>query len=722
MAIREQHTFCRICEPMCGLIAKVEDGVLTNVRSNPDHVHSQGFMCVKSQAMVDVTYDKDRVLKPLKRVGGPGEFIAVSWDEAIDDITSRLKVVRKDHGSEALATFYGNPAAFSFATMTALSGLQDALGVKWRYSINSEDAASRTVANHLLYGSAVKQHLPDIWRTDFALIIGANPYVSRGSLVSEPLFRDALGGIVERGGRVVVVDPRRTQTAREYEHLPIRAGTDTWLLLGLLHVVVTENLVDHKALEELTVGYAELARQVQSYTPELAASKCGISAEKIVALARDFAAAPSALVYGRHGACTQAFGTLNNLLIDALVIITGNYAREGGMLPPWGIIDVHHFVEAAGMATYGKVHSRTTGQPDVIGVLPSTSLSTDITEPGPGQVRALIGVACNPVMTSGGGGPKLEAALEQLDLHVSLDLYVNETNKHAHYVLPVQGFYERDDIPTLGLGLMLRPSFWATEAVIPPLGESRSEWWILDEIVRRQGEGGAYPDATLRRLAKWGIRPSPRLLFDLLLRTCSFGDWFGLRPRGLSFKKLIDRYPNGFRARESLPLTSPRDALRTADRRIHLDMPEIGSELRRLELSQADSAYPLRMIGMREIKSHNSWMHNIERLMPDSRQHAVLVHPSDAIAATLKNGDRAVITSRAGSIEVTVKVTEDMTPGNIAVPYAWGHSGGWKRANDAGGPWSNELASSEPEHLEVLAGMTVLSGIPIRLESLAAMN
>lgn len=674
-------------------------------------------MCIKSQAMIDVTYDEDRVLRPLKRVGGPGDFIEVSWDEAMSDITRRLTEIRHEHGATALATFYGNPAAFSFATMTGLAGLQDALKVKWRYSINSEDAASRTVANHLLYGSAVKQHLPDIWHTDFALILGANPYVSRGSLVSEPRFREALEGIVERGGKVIVVDPRRTPTAKRYDHVGIRAGTDTWFLLALLHVLVAEDLVDHDYLKEFTEGFESLALLVKPYTPAVAASECGIDAEKIVAIARDLAAAPKALVYGRHGVCTQLFGTLNNLLIDSLVIATGNFGREGGIVPPWGIIDLHRYVEAGGMGTYGAVHSRTTGQPDVIGVLPSTSLATDISVPGPERVRALISVACNPVLTSGGGGAPLEAALEQLALHVSLDLYVNETNKHAHYVLPVHGFYERDDIPTLGLGLMLRPSFWATEAVISPRGGSRSEWWILDEIVRRQGFGGAYPAAPLRKLAKLGVRPTPRHLFDLLLRTSPVGDWFGLRPSGLSFKKLVERYPNGYRARDSVPITSPRSSLTTADRKIHLDLPGFKSEIARFSQSFSDAAYPMRMIGMREIRSHNSWMHNIERLMPDTRQHAALFHPIDAAMACLKNGDRAVLTSRAGSIEVTVQLSEDMTPGNIAVPYAWGHSGGWQRANRAGGAWSNQLASVEPEHLEVLAGMTVLSGIPIRVEA-----
>jgi anaerobic selenocysteine-containing dehydrogenase len=715
----DQHTFCRICEPLCGLIATVEDGVLVRVRPDKDHVHSGGFMCTKAPAMVEVTYDDDRVLTPLKRTGAPGVFVPVSWDEAMEDIAHRLRQVRSEHGADSVATFWGNPPAFSYATMLTLSGFQEALAVKWRYNINAEDAASRTVANHLLYGSALGLHLPDLWRSHFALIVGANPFVSRGSLVSEPRFKEALDSIVGRGGRVVVVDPRRTETARRYEHVPVRAGTDAWLLLALLHVVVTEDLVDHTAIDELTTGFDELARLVAPFDPHRAAPDCGVDPETVREVARALAAAPSAVVYGRHGACTQAFGTLNNLLLDILSIVTGNYCVPGGLVPAWGPIDIHKLAEAAGMGTYGAVHSRTTGFPDVIGALPATSLATDITEPGEGRIRALFGIGCNPVLTSGGGGERLEAALEGLDLHVSLDLYVNETNKHADYVLPVPGFFERDDIPMIGLGLMLRPSFWVTEAVIPTRGDSRPEWEILDEIVRRQGLGGAYPAAVLRRLAKAGVRLSPRTMFDLLLRTSRVGDWFGLRRRGVSFAKLARHWPSGRPIRDDLPIPERRSKLRTADKRIRLDLPELRAELERLQAWQTDPAFPLRVIGMREVRSHNSWMHNAERLMPDTRRHRALVHPTDAGAAGIADGDHAVLASRAGEIEIEVSVTEDMLAGNIAVPHAWGHRGGWRRANRAGGSTSNVLASPEPDALEPLAGMTVLSGIPVRLDRLA---
>ena len=286
-------------------------------------------------------------------------------------------------------------------------------------------------------------------------------------------------------------------------------------------------------------------------------------------------------MYGRHGACTQAFGTLNNLLLDTLAIVTGNYCVPGGLVPAWGPIDIHKLAEAAGMGTYGAVHSRTTGFPDVIGALPATALATDISEPGDGQIRAFFGVGCNPVLTSGGGGQRLEQALDDLELHVSLDIYVNETNKHADYVLPVPGFFERDDIPMIGLGLMLRPSFWVTEAVIPTRGDTRPEWDILDEIVRRQGLGGAYPAKILRWMAKAGLRLTPKTMFDMLLRTSTIGDWFGLRRTGTSFKKLATREPSGRTVRDDLPIPPRRSKIRTSDKRVRLDLPELRAELAR---------------------------------------------------------------------------------------------------------------------------------------------
>jgi len=700
---------------MCGLIASVEGGRLVSVRGDRDNPYSKGFACSKSAAMVEVTHDPDRVLTPLRRIGDPGSFEPVTWDEALDDISSRLKRIVNEHGAHAYASFFGNPPVFHHGSLLALQGFQAAVGSPWKYGVNGEDGASHMVAGAILYGSTAVMPVPDLWRTDFALIIGANPYVSRGSTVSEPHLREALKSIVDRGGRVVVIDPRRSETARNFEHVSIRAGTDAWLLAAMLHTMISEDLVDHGFMEWNTKGYFRLSEEIADFTPEVAAQQCDVPADIIRSLARAFAGAPSAVVHGRTGTCTQQFGTLNNLLQDTLNIVTGNLEREGGSNFGWGPVDFAKFAGVAGLASYGMNRSRATGLPDVAGMLPSQALVPDIVTPGPGQIRALLTFGANPVISSGRGGAELEEALESLELHFSCDIYMNETNRFADYILPVPTFYERDDIPFGLLGNMLRPSLFATEAVQDRIGDTRTEWEILNDLARRMGRGGAYAIGPLRWLARLGLQVTPRTMVDALIRTSSVGDWYGLRRPGLSWKKLLDKHRHGVVLRHELPTGRVREKLQTDDKRIDLASSAAITELHRLSSTRITEEFPMRAIGMRELRSHNTWMHNAERLMPASRRHVAHVNPSDATRLGLAEGDAARITSADGEIVIPVHLNEDMHLGTIAVPHGWGHNGGWRRANAAGGVNSNILTAKDPARTEPLSGMSVLNGIPVRM-------
>jgi anaerobic selenocysteine-containing dehydrogenase len=711
----DKVTFCRICEPFCGLVATVEDGRIVGVRGDRDNPFSQGFCCAKGVAMADVVTDPDRVIEPLRRCGGPGEFVPVPWDEALDDVARRLRAIVDEQGGHAFGGFIGNPPYFSYSAPMFFQGFLDAVGTKWKYGVNAEDAASRIAANAILYGSAALLLKPDLWRTDFAILIGANPLVSHGSVVSEPRIREALDAIAARGGRVVVIDPRRTETARRYEHVPVRGGTDAWLLAALCNVIIEHGLADRAFVDAHTTGYDAFAAALARFTPEHCAPRCRVPATTITALAREFAAAPNGVVYGRTGTCTQRFGTLNNLLQDAINILTGRIERRGGWVVGWGPIDFEAYAEKSGLSTYGAVRSRVTGLPDVNGQLASSALAADITTPGEGQVRALLTMGANPVISSGGGGRDLEDALEQLELHFSLDLYVNETNKHAQYIFPVTTFFEREDVPLLVMGNMLRPAVMATEAVVAPPPGVRQEWEILNELARRMGLGGAYSAPALRRLAKLGLRVKPRPMIDAMLRLSDAGDRFGLRRNGISFKKLLTRHPHGVVLQEELPIRPLETRLRTADRRIPLGAAPLLEQLRRLADFEERGDFPLRVIGMRELRSQNTWMHNVARLMPDGRVQRALVHPDDATAAGLEDGRLATISSETGTVTVAIEVTTDMTPGTIAVPHGWGHNGGWRRANGAGGANSNELALARPADVEALAGMSILNGIPVRL-------
>jgi formate dehydrogenase len=713
---KEVATFCRICEPLCGLVARVEDGRLVGVRGDKQNPHSQGFQCVKSVGMVDIVYDPERVLTPLRRNGPPGSFEPVSWDEALADIAAKLKSIVRRHGPRAVAAFLGNPPGFNYSPYIFLHGFMEAIGSPWKFSINGEDAASRCAATALLYGTPTYWLKPDVWRTQFALITGANPYVAQGSMMSEPRIREALEGIPQRGGRVVVVDPRRSETARRFEHIPIRAGTDPYFLAALLNVLTAEGLVEHAFLEAHTVGYDRLVELVRAFTPEAVEERCGIPSGDIRELARSLAAAPSAYVCGRTGTCTQRFGTLNNLLQDLIVVVTGNLDKPGGLLFPWGPIDFTRFAELVGWATYGKVRTRVKGLPDVMGLLPSQGFAADVLTPGEGQIRALLSFGSNWAHSSSAAGPDAQEALRALDLHFSIDLYVNETNRFADYILPSPTFFEREDLPLTFLGDMIRPAIFATDAVIERIGDTREEWEILNDIARRMGLGGAYALAPLRWLARLGLCLHPRTMVDALLRVSNVGDWFGLRRSGLSWRKLVTDHAHGKSLRAELPSGVLKQKLRTADKKINLALPELEGELVRLRSHVDDERFPLRVHQMRELRSMNTWMHNAARLMPASRTYAALVNPRDIEPLGLTDGDEVTVVSTAGEITVPIRITDDVHPGNIALPHGWGHCGGWERANAAGGANVNLLVSTDIDDVERLAAMSILNGIPVRLK------
>lgn len=700
----EKVTFCRICEPLCGMVATVEDGRITKLRPDPHHPLSRGYACPKGIAMVEVQNDPDRVLHPLRR-GRGGEFERVSWEVALGDIAARLRRIP----SASVAWYMGNPGAFSYSHTLWVKGFLDGLGSPHYYSAGSQDVNNRFAASALLYGSPLLLPIPDLRRTSFLLMVGANPLVSHGSVLSAPRVREQLLDIE----RVVVVDPRRTETARQFEHLPIRPDTDAYLLLALIATVFEEDLADRAFLERWTDGAAGLERLALAHPPEATEARTGVPAARARELAREFAAAEGAAAYGRTGSCLGRFGTLVSFLLDALNAVTGNLDRPGGSVfgrPP---VEVDRVGERLGLATYGKRRSRIGGFPDVIGNLPASLLPREIETPGDGQIRALFVSAGNPVL-SVPDGEALERSLGSLDLCVSLDLYVNETNQHADYVLPATTFYEREDVPLAFLGLFTTPFIQATDPVVEPPGECRQEWAVIDDIARRIGVA-PYSDARLRLLAKLGVRPGPERVVDLLLRTGPGGDLFGLRRGGLSLAKLR-RHPHGLLLGEHIATGVLKDRLHTTAKRLRLCPPEIADEIERLaSVNGADPQFPLRLIGMREQRSHNSWMHNAPLLMRGGRTHLLRVHPDDAALAGLEDGGDARLESKDGAVTVPVKVTDEMTPGTVALPHGWGHRGGWRLANQHGGANVNLLAGGAPEDLERLAGMAHLNGIPVRI-------
>lgn len=716
MSASEHVTYCRICEPLCGLVATVTDGKVTKLRPDREHPLSRGFACPKGIAMTEVQNDPDRVLHPLKRQSD-GSFERVSWEAALEEIGERLGEVKETHGGAAVGWYMGNPGAFSYSHPLWVKGFLDGLGSQHYYTASSQDVSNRFAASSLLYGSPFLLPIPDLARTELLLVVGANPLVSHGSVMSAPRIRDQLHEITGRGGRVVVVDPRRSETAREFEHLPLRPDSDAWLLLSLLQVAFSEDLHDAGALALSADGGERLRELAEPFTPEQTAAETGVSPDRVRELARDLCAAEGAAIYGRTGSCLGRHGTLVAFLLDALALATGNLDRAGGAMFGEAAIPFDRLAEMIGAAGYGQRRSRVGDFPEVLGAMPASLMAKEITTPGEGRLRALFVSAGNPVL-SVPNGEELAAAIEQLDLCVAVDIYMSETAKRADYVLPATTFLEREDLPLPFLSLFTKPFINMTEAVVEPAGEARQEWEIVEEIASRVG---VVPSSVLamRILGRVGIKLSPRRLIDLLLRAGPEGDRFGLRRGGLSLRRLAES-PHGVVLAEQLQPGVLARKIRHRGGRIELCPEEIVAEIAALAggngTAAAAAEYPLRMIGLRELRSHNSWMHNSPKLMAGDRAHRARVHPDDAAAAGLTEGDRVRISSAHGTIETELAIVEELIAGTIAVPHGWGHDGGWQTANAAGGANTNLLASSEPADLERLAGMAHLNGIPVRIE------
>jgi anaerobic selenocysteine-containing dehydrogenase len=686
----EHITYCRICEANCGLVATVEGDEVVQLRPDPSHPLSSGYACPKGIAFPGVQNDADRVTHPLRRASD-GSFSRVSWEDALSDIASRLGALPRS----SIGWYLGNPAAWSFGHAVWAKGFVDALGSPHFYSSGSQDVNNRFAASALMYGSPLVVPIPDVARTDFLFVVGANPFVSNGSVFSVPRVRDRMHDVVARGGRVVVVDPRRTETARHFEHVGVLPDGDAWLLLSMLQVIFAESLATESA--------PELAALCGPFTPEETSPRTGLDPSVVRGLARDLASAPSAAIYGRTGSCLGTHGTLVAFLLDALAAVTGNLDRPGGSLFPEPAVDLDAAMSRYGLASYGSRRSRVGGFPDVLGQFPATLMAPEIKTGGDGQLRALFVSAGNPVL-SVPDGPALEDAFSSLELLVSIDLYVNETGRHADYVLPATTFLERADVPVAFMPFFVKPFAQWTDAVVAPRGEARPEWEVIDDIASRIGVA-PYSVPPLRWLARLGLRMSPDRLVDLMLRR---------GPRKLSLGRL-KRSPHGVLLDEHHE--TGRLAKRLSSGKLSLAPPEISREIGSLaEAPPPDPSLPLRLIGMRELRSHNSWMHNVEKLMRARNGQLLRMHPRDAAARSLSDGDLVSLRSASGSVTgVPVLVTDDMTPGVVALPHGWGHRGGWKRANAAGGVNVNELASAAPESLERLAGMSQLNGIPVEV-------
>jgi len=715
---QQRVTYCRICESLCGLVATVDGDEVIALRPDPDNPISRGFACPKGIAMRDVHASPERIVTPQRR-NNEGRFESVSWDVAFAEIGERLRAVRSAFGEDAIGVYLGNPSAFSYSCLPWVKGMMDALGSKHFYSASSQDTNSRFVANAISFGSPLIWPVPDLLRTDYLLMLGANPLVSHGSAFSGTLAREALTDIVDRGGRVVVVDPRRTETARLFEHVSIRPNGDAWFLLALLNTIFEEGLHDEAAAAGYATGVERLRAAVRDFTPELAETHSGVPAEVTRTVARDAASAPSAAFYGRVGVCTGPFGTLVNLLLDALAAVTGNLDRPGGTVFPTPPIDLFKPIIKRGLDTVGTWHTRVGGLPEVLGAAPAGVMADEIRTPGPGQLKAVVVVSGNPVL-SVPEGRDLESAMRQLDLLVAIDIGFNDTNRNADYVLPATTFLERADMGVMFWPFQLRPYAQWTDPVVSPRGDAREEWTILRDL---SAELGLVPNSVpaIRRLGAPARRIGPRVLFDAMLRLGPYGDRFGLRRGGLSVRKLRAN-PHGIALGDYVETDVLADRLNHSDHRVHVGSDQLVAEVQRLtDSDHVDPDFPMRLFGRRELRSINSWMKNAKKLTAGEGQPACSVHPEDARKLGLVDGGFVRIRSRSGAVETLVEITDDVTPGSVCLPHGWGNQVSPNgTGNGPGGPDFNSLTRAGPDNLEQLSGMSVLNGVHVRLEHIPA--
>jgi anaerobic selenocysteine-containing dehydrogenase len=739
---------CPLCEATCGLAVSIEGGRVVSIRGDEHDVFSHGYLCPKAVALKDLHEDPDRLRQPLVRRGG--RLVAASWDEAFDEIDRRLGALIARHGREAIGLALGNPVAHKMGLSLYVRRLAKALGSRNRFSASTLDQMPKQLACGLMYGDPFSVPVPDIDRTDLLLVIGANPAVSNGSLWTVPDVRARIRQLRARGGRLIVVDPRRSETAQLADrHLFIRPGTDVFLLLALVHALFDEERVRLGHLLPHLNGVDELRRAVAPFSAERIAERCGIEATTLRELARELAGARSAAVYGRLGTCTQSFGTLNSWLIDALNILTGQLDRPGGVLFPKAAAFAGNTNGAPGRGKglrTGRWRSRVSGAPEVLGELPMVCLSEEIETPGPGQLRALFTIASNPVL-SAPNGARLAAALEGLDLMVSVDIYRNETTRHAHVVLPgdsplEESHYDlfftqfscrnqvRYSAPMLQSSES-RPAEWQILLRLAAIAEGRgagADVAALDEDLARQQlsrlSGGT--DLDLSEVVTPAFAIGPERLLQIGLRLGPYGDRLGEAPAGLSLERLRDA-PHGIDL-GALAARLP-EILRTASGRIELAPPPLIEDLARVDMArqalprEADGeATTLLLIGRRDVRSNNSWMHNLPTLAKGPERCTAIVHPTDAGHVGLVEGDIARLTGPNGaSIRVRVSLSEQVMAGVVSVPHGWGHDlEGSRLAVASARPGANINALTDERIREPLSGTAILSGIAVHLRRDAA--
>ncbi len=735
---------CPLCEATCGLRIELDDADhVLRVRGDEQDVFSAGYLCPKGATLGELEADPDRLTTP--RIRRDGQLVAATWQEAYSEIARRLPALQATHGHDAVALYLGNPNVHNLSGQLYVRPLAKALRTTNVSSASSVDQLPKHVSCGYLFGDPLAIPVPDIDRTELMVILGGNPRVSNGSLMTAPDLPGRLTALRRRGGRLVVIDPVRTRTADKADyHLAIRPGADAWLLLAVIETLASDGLVDpgDHLIDHLD-GLEEVLALAAPFTPERVAGACGLAPEAIRWLARELAATPRAVVYGRLGTSTVPFGTVTSWLVDVVNVLTGNLDRPGGALFPR---PAHHRGRRRPFR-HARRHSRVRGLPEAIGELPVAGLIDELVTPGEGQVRALITIAGNPVLSTPDGA-RLDAALAELDLLIAVDPFITATSRHADVILPPPAILQRPHYDLAFTALAVRNIANHSPAAVPLAEGQPDEWEILltlaaialgqtppvdvdaaDAVVLQQAVAGvvADPDARLATrdpdelIAQLAGRRGPERLLDLLLRSGPYGDGFGTHPDGLSLA-VLEANPHGV---DLGPLT-PRvpEVLATASGRIELAPAPITADLARvaraLDTATARAAakapQPLQLVGRRHLRTNNSWSHNVAGLAKGQQLCTLQLHPEDAAARKLEDGASALVHSAAGSVSATVELTDRLRPGVVSLPHGFGHDLAGVElsvARQAGGVNANLL--SPRSEVDAVSGNAVLNSIEVEV-------
>ncbi|AWN22255.1 dehydrogenase [Deinococcus irradiatisoli] len=684
---------CNLCEAICGLQLTVRAGQVVDVRGDPDDPLSRGHLCPKGAVIADIHTDPDRLKRPLRRDGDT--WTELGWDEALNEVAARLREVQARHGQHSVAVYQGNPSVHNSGTLLSAGGFVRALGSRSRFSATSMDQLPHHFAAAEMFGHPLLLPIPDIDRSDYFLMLGANPLASNGSIMTAPGMASRLKAVRQRGGKVVLIDPRRTESAAYAdEHHFIRPGSDALLLLAFLNVIFAEQLDRPGRLAEFTDGLEELQTAAVPFTPERVAPVTGLDAPTIRRLAREFAAAPRGVAYGRIGLSLQAFGGLCQWLLNALNLVTGHLDAPGGAMWPRPAFDL--LMRAKKGETYhGRWHSRVRGLPEFDGELPVAALAEEFTTPGEGQLRALVTIAGNPVLSTPDGA-RLDEALADAELVVSVDPYLNATTRRAHYILPPAVGLETRHYDVVFHHFAVRNTARLSDPIFPIGEDQRYDYQIFEGLRQRlSGEGGSTPDERL----ELGLKHGPRRTSLTELRASPHGTDYGpLEP--------------------CLP-----ERLLTAGGRLHAAPAPMLADLPRLEALLGAEVPGLVLIGRRQLRSNNSWMHNVPRLMRGPERCTLMLSEVDAARLGISDGQAVEVRSRVGAVTVPAELTDTLMPGVVSLPHGFGHGKAGVRLRTAQarpGVSYNDL--TDPAALDELTGNSAAGGLPVTVKPVAAVQ